>query len=294
MKWIPCTERLPKVKRKYYNAICGTARIPCTLYADIDEKMKNDEGEPVDLSLYQWLDESPATTLSDEEVKKDIADIMRENITFSPQVDGWVCHGAINKIIQYFSARSSAGEGVLVEALKEILAEKRNAGEFVDKWAFNRCWHIADKALASYQSSGKDGWVSKGVEAIKHERERQIKVEGWDYSHDEDYDAGQLIGAAGCYVANALSKLLQDIRLTNQSPLAKFQIYSAEATEDVQVNQDYRIKGKTPGWEDAWPWDSKWDKREKHNTLRSLVIAGALIAAEIDRITALPSPPKNH
>jgi len=51
---------------------------------------------------------------------------------------------------------------------------------------------------------------------------------------------------------------------------------------------------------DPWPWFDEvevtrygdglttqvpaWDKRKKHNKLRRLVIAGALIAAEIDRL----------
>ena len=37
---------------------------------------------------------------------------------------------------------------------------------------------------------------------------------------------------------------------------------------------------------DPWPakWSAAWDKRSKHNRLRRLTIAGALIAAEIDRL----------
>jgi hypothetical protein len=41
--------------------------------------------------------------------------------------------------------------------------------------------------------------------------------------------------------------------------------------------------------EDAFPWGSCDDKRAKHSRLRQLAIAGALIAAEIDRLSrALP------
>lgn len=35
---------------------------------------------------------------------------------------------------------------------------------------------------------------------------------------------------------------------------------------------------------DPWPWSDEWDKRMKHNRMRQLQIAGALIAAELDRL----------
>lgn len=37
-------------------------------------------------------------------------------------------------------------------------------------------------------------------------------------------------------------------------------------------------------WVDAWPWDKQYDKREKHDRIRRLVIAAALIVAEIERL----------
>jgi len=35
---------------------------------------------------------------------------------------------------------------------------------------------------------------------------------------------------------------------------------------------------------DLWPWQASWNKRRKHNRRRQLVIAAALIIAEIERI----------
>jgi len=35
---------------------------------------------------------------------------------------------------------------------------------------------------------------------------------------------------------------------------------------------------------DLWPWQASWNKRRKHNRRRQLVIAAALIVAEIERI----------
>lgn len=34
----------------------------------------------------------------------------------------------------------------------------------------------------------------------------------------------------------------------------------------------------------SWPWDKKWDKRAEKTKRRRLVIAAALLAAEIDRM----------
>lgn len=123
--------------------------------------------------------------------------------------------------------------------------------------------------------------MKTGIDLIAEERQRQIEVEGWDYNQDDNYKRGEMMGAAGCYVANALSKHLEDYNHTNQSPLAHFEIYSFNTTKEEKS-----------GWIDAWPWDKKWDKRWKHDKMRSLVIAGALIAAEIDRLQKQSKPMK--
>jgi len=115
-----------------------------------------------------------------------------------------------------------------------------------------------------------------GVELIAEERQRQIEVEKWDYNHDAAYKNGELVGAAGCYVANALNE-------DRSEPFARFQIIQRKESEFGYVV-------KTGKWIDGWPWDKEWDKRNKHDTLRSLVIAGALIAAEIDRLNSSHQP----
>lgn len=127
-----------------------------------------------------------------------------------------------------------------------------------------------------------------GVELISDERKRQIEVEKWDYTHDEDYVEGEMMGAAGCYIASALSKHREERAHTNQSPLAKFQIYDfGERNFLVNTGDRGDRTVRKAGWKDGWPWSKEWDKRKKHDKMRSLVIAGALIAAEIDRLTTL-------
>jgi hypothetical protein len=109
-----------------------------------------------------------------------------------------------------------------------------------------------------------------GIELIAKERQRQIDVEKWDEKHDQT-SAGdmQLIGAAGCYISNALNKYFRPTIIDK----TRFQIRS---------NDEFGYP--TEQYVDAWPWDYEYDKREKHNIERSLVIAGALIAAQLDRL----------
>jgi hypothetical protein len=107
-----------------------------------------------------------------------------------------------------------------------------------------------------------------GAELIAEERKRQIEKEGWDSEHDVQHTQGELAMAAACY---------------------------ALGREQVFVGFNAECKPQTF---DPWPWwdtyyrysdgpparYKAWDKRGTHPRLRQLVIAGALIAAEIDRI----------
>jgi hypothetical protein len=137
---------------------------------------------------------------------------------------------------------------------------------------------VFTEAMEEYAQQLQSPGTSDAVELIAKERQRQIEIEKWDYSHDADYGNGELIGAAACYAVNALNK-------DREKPFARAQVYDEPET-DFMVNNgdrgDRRLnKG---GWRDAWPWDAEYDKRKKHDKMRSLVIAGALIAAEIDRL----------
>ena len=90
-----------------------------------------------------------------------------------------------------------------------------------------------------------------GIEAIAAERQRQIEVEGWDAAHDDAYTEFELAEAAACYA--------------------------------LGVDQDHRAEGVPMNW----PWDADWWKPSDPNRRKNLVRAGALIAAEIDRIDRL-------
>jgi len=117
--------------------------------------------------------------------------------------------------------------------------------------------------------------MKTGIELISEERKRQVDVEGWTDLHDGSHNHGELVGAAGCYLAASFGK--QDRKIDA----------SFELREPSRDKMYFNVKnGK---WNDAWPWDEQYDKREKHDQLRCLVIAGALIAAEIDRLLNLPT-----
>jgi hypothetical protein len=136
--------------------------------------------------------------------------------------------------------------------------------------------------------------MKSGIQLIEGERKRQIEVEGWTKEHDAEHTSMEMAGAAACYIARNVSKLLEDKRHTNQSPLAEFKIYFPQEL-DCMVNNGDRgdRKLRKAGWRNGWPWDQKWWK-PSDDPVKNLVKAGALIAAEIDRLQTLstPSPSK--
>jgi hypothetical protein len=113
--------------------------------------------------------------------------------------------------------------------------------------------------------------MKTGAELIAAERERQVAREGWSAQHDAGHSAGELAMAAACYAA--------------PEP-----IFVHREAEQAWLSGNDGGRGDrqlyAEGYYDPWPWDAGWDKREKHDRLRRLVIAGALIAAEIDRLQA--------
>jgi hypothetical protein len=88
-----------------------------------------------------------------------------------------------------------------------------------------------------------------GAELIAIERERQMSQEGWTAEHDDQHTDNELARVGAIYALPA-----------------KFRFYAQ-----------------------AWPlsWSREWYKPTPQNRVRELVKAGALIAAEIDRLQRL-------
>lgn len=99
-----------------------------------------------------------------------------------------------------------------------------------------------------------------GADLIAAERQRQMTKEGFDANHDHEHDRGELLAAAMCYASVPL------LRLTYKGYAAEAEITEVMATR--------------------WPWDEEWWKPD-NDAVRNLVKAGALIAAEIDRLQRL-------
>lgn len=89
-----------------------------------------------------------------------------------------------------------------------------------------------------------------GCELIAAERERQMSAEGWTPEHDSEHGRGEMAIAAACY--------------------------AVECADALVLYPDDNPEGS------GWPWGELWWKPKDH--IRNLVRAGALIAAEIDRI----------
>ena len=94
----------------------------------------------------------------------------------------------------------------------------------------------------------------KIIKEIEKERIRQIEDEGFTEKQDRfNHQKYELSLAAICYAA----------------------------TEQVYI---LRSSSQVHSFQDPWPWHVKWDKRATHNKRKKLIIAAALIAAEIERI----------
>ena len=91
--------------------------------------------------------------------------------------------------------------------------------------------------------------MKTGIEIIAEERKRQIEIEGWDSEHD---DTGN-----------------------NDEQLVMAAITYAMPPDYREFSFDVR---------NTWPWDMKWWKPTPEDRVRELAKAGALIAAEIDRL----------
>lgn len=91
--------------------------------------------------------------------------------------------------------------------------------------------------------------MTRAMDDVLTERNRQMMSknvggEAWSQAHDDEHTQGELAKAAACYTLS-------------------------DYTDPRVVN-----------W--VWPWDRKWWKPKSRR--RDLVIAGALIIAEIERL----------
>jgi len=97
--------------------------------------------------------------------------------------------------------------------------------------------------------------LQDGAQLIAQERQRQIEKAGWTPEHDDEHDPGTLAQAGAVYASQVAVGL------------------------GLEIAKDYVL------FPQAWPFDMEWYKPS--DPIRQLVKAGALIAAEIDRLQRL-------
>lgn len=158
----------------------------------------------------------------------------------------------------------------LVEEVGEVareLCERAMAGGHMSPALLDETTRLALRAELVQTAAMVTAWVAacdetagvtrhdrpSGVEMITAERQRQIDTEGWTPEHDAAHWDDDLAMAAVCYA-------------------------TPPSRRPVSVQQEtMRPEG--------WPWDlRRW--KPSPDRVRELVKAGALIAAEIDRLAA--------
>ena len=124
-------------------------------------------------------------------------------------------------------------------------------------------WSGVEISISAISATGQDEskqpkgeGMKTGIEMIAAERQRQVEGEGVDAAHDDLHYQGELALAA-CYYA----------------------------FPETHVIEDYGLKLEvTPDFFFPREWNQDWAGKEKDTRIRQLVKAGALIAAEIDRL----------
>ena len=99
--------------------------------------------------------------------------------------------------------------------------------------------------------------INRLLEEIGRERLRQVAEEGHSAEHDDARNCrGDLADAAACYAA-----VNSDVG-----------IWYEDAAPDSGV------------FRPLWPWADEWNKKRAHGRKKQLIIAGALIIAELERL----------
>lgn len=109
----------------------------------------------------------------------------------------------------------------------------------------------------------RPGCAHTGDDLILQERLRQIHQEGHTLEHDDTYTHGQLAGAAATYLLDHLAR--------------------------ITFKPEYVAERRSEILEAHWPWDEAHFKSGE-DAPANLAKAGALIAAEIDRVLRARGP----
>lgn len=116
--------------------------------------------------------------------------------------------------------------------------------------------------------------MKTGIQLIAEEREKQLKR--WSLEHDDEHTAFEISSYAASHIAHA-----QNVDFKNHTHY--------DGAGNVARFQVRLIDEETEDGESIWENGNPFDQIEDKTSIESLVIAGALIAAEIDRLQRLNS-----
>jgi len=117
--------------------------------------------------------------------------------------------------------------------------------------------------------------MKTGIELISNERLRQVSDEGWTPEHDDEHDDGSLALAAVCYAAPVLVYKVNELA----TGFAFFDPWPHNWSDGWDKRFVYGERKRNPG--NMPPDPNTYTNTER---IDLLVKAGALIAAEIDRL----------
>jgi NTP pyrophosphatase (non-canonical NTP hydrolase) len=167
----------------------------------------------------------------------------------------------------------------LTEAEDKIMEELADTVTYADLIASRMGRSLADAIIRKFNAiSEREGFPERlgvrppatGVSIIDAERARQLGDEGFTAERDDAYIGGELSQGAACY-ADAASAMVRGA--------------SVDELGLLYVGFDASI---------TWPWQGDGDDEETpklhKNPIRNLAKAGAMIAAEIDRLIRCGCP----
>lgn len=166
-----------------------------------------------------------------------------------------------------YVTRKKPGDTWCVEALDPSHIDGGyTVTDFAGPVAESQAAAYAAEMNAAAEWDEQSGFVSHGLQCIANERRRQIEIEGFVADHDDKYVGAHMAFAAMCYLL----------------PFTQHEIARVIPTP---TNAPLTFLGA------FWPWApgsfkqaARHRKATTDDRIRDLTKAGALIAAEIDRL----------
>lgn len=129
-------------------------------------------------------------------------------------------------------------------------------------------------SVHGYPRHPREKRADSGADLIRRERIRQVEQEGYSTEHDDEHDDGELALAAACYAT--------------PDPMMRTVLFPTTRAGQMDVHTFDEVPCDWPWGVDDWKPSSK--SKLPEGRIRDLVKAGALIAAEIERLQRLEEP----